>query len=246
MRLFSADLSLYEMERLLEHCFYEEENKVRIIGDLNLTNEDYKYMTLKVKGILRYISKVEVMEQYRLCILTTLVFAIRYEKNAAVILKQFEKYWNQFQQHQYRFCMQAFGDKLHEIGLSTYSIRIDSSKELMEVLFIHAGLTKNIYEKIYELLEQYFDEERSYLFEEELYERMDSLICRDYPFLSCRSAGLKVSHLLKELYEACLVRRETLEQMFENFNMLSKQVIEDCYRWCEAYGDHSYNLINMR
>lgn len=246
MRLFSADVTLYEMEQQLEHRFYSDNHKIRTIGDLNLTYEDYKYLNFKLKGILHYISRVEVVEQYKLCIVTTLVFAIQYEKNITPTLKYFEQFMNQFQQHQFRFCMHAITDTFHELGLSTYGIRINSSKELLELLAIHANPPKNVCETIFEILEDYFAHDHCHMLEEELYRQLDRVFCKAYPFLCNMDTNFKLNRHMKELYEACYVRHKSLEQLYDDFDILSMQVIEHCYRWFNAYSKTSNNLIKIR
>lgn len=246
MRFFCADVTLYEMEQQLEHKFYNDNHKIRTIGDLNLSYEDYKYLNFKLKGILHYISKVEVVEQYKLCIVTTLVFAIRYEKNVTPTLKYYEQFMNQFQQHQFRFCIHVITDAFHEMGLSTYGIRINSSKELLELLAIHANPPKNLCEEIFEILEDYFAQKHCHMLEEELYGQLDRVFCGAYPFLGNLDTYFRLSRLMKKLYEACYVSHASLEQLYDDFDIMSMQVIEHCYRWFNAYSDTSNNLIKIR
>ena len=246
MRLFSADLTLYEMEQQLEHYFFEEEHNIRIIGDLVMTYEDYKYLSFKMKGIMHYISRVEIMEQYRFCILTALVFTIRYDNNAIVTLKTYEQFMNQFQQHQFRFCMRMLADTFHEMGLSTYGIKINSCNELLELLIIHANISNNNLDKLFEILDQYFTQKQCYLLEEELYSQLDRVCLSIYPFLRLEGRNLRLSRLLKELYEACYMKHLSLEQLFEEYDTLSKQLIENCYRWYNTYSEASHSLIKIR
>lgn len=246
MKLFSADLTLYEMEQRLEHCFLGNDRKIRIIGDLNLSSEDYKYLNFKLKGILHYISRVEVMEQYRFSILTTLVFAIRYEKNVMATLKYYEQYMIQFQQHQYRFCMRMLADTFHEMALSTYGIKIHAYQELIEVLTIHASLLKNTYEEVFEILDDHFSQSQNYILDDELYGKLDRVFLRAYPFLNVGQRNFHLGYLLKDLYEACYLGHKPLEQLYDDFDTLSKQLIEDCYSWFKAYSINSNNLIKIR
>ena len=234
------------MEQQLEHSFYADDTNIRTIGDLNLSYEDYKYLNFKLKGILHYISRVEVMEQYRTCILTTLVFSIRYEKNVTTTLKNYQHFMNQFQQHQLRFCMRMLAETFHEMGLSTYGVRIVSCKELLEILTIHAGLLENRSEEVFELLNNYFSHKQYYLLEEELYSQLDWMLQKIYPYLNLDGNGCCFSHLLKELCEACYIGHMSLEQLYDDFDTLSKQIIEDCYRWYNTYSKTSNNLIKIR
>ena len=246
MRFFSADSTLYEMEQQLENYFFEEEHNLRIIGDLPISFEDYKYLNFKMKGIIQYISRVEVLEQYRLCFLTTLIFAIQFEKNVKMTLKHYEQFMNQFQQHQFRFCMRMLAETFHEMGLSTYNISVNSSKDLLELLVIHTSLPKNKSEEIFEILEDYFTQKQCYLLDEEIYSQLDRTLLGIYPFLSLDGKGFQLSHLLKELYEACYLEHKSLEQLFDDFDTLPKQLIEDCYRWFNTYSENSTNLIKIR
>ena len=86
MNILDADFTLYEIEQTLEERFRMEEKMLRTIGDLDLSYEDYKYLVLKLKGISKYMTRIEVFEQYKLSIITALVFSIRYEKKTAFYL----------------------------------------------------------------------------------------------------------------------------------------------------------------
>ena len=245
VRLFCADSTLYEMEQHLEHCFFEEETNLRTVGDLHISYEDYKYLNFKLKGILHYISRVEVMEQYRFCILTTLVFAIRYEKNVTITLKNYEEFMNQFQQHQVRFFLRMMADTFHEMSLPTYGIKVKSCKVLLELLSIHANIPKSYYDEIFGTLNNYYTQKKCYLLEEEVYNQLDRVLLKIYPFLSPNGDNFCLSRYLKELYEACYRGHKTLEELFEEFGTLSKELIENCYHWYNTYSKNSNNLIKI-
>lgn len=234
------------MEQQLEHCFFEEDSNLRTIGDLHISYEDYKYLNFKLKGILHYISRVEVMEQYRFCILTTLVFAIRYEKNVTITLKHYEEFMNQFQQHQVRFCLRMIADTFHEMSLPTYGIKVKSCKVLLELLSIHANIPQNYYDEIFGILNNHYTQKKCYLLEEELYKQLDRVFLKIYPFLSINGDNFCLSHHLKELHEACYMGHKSLEELYEEFGTLSKELIENCYHWCNTYSNNSNNLIKIR
>ena len=246
MRFFYAEATLYEMELELEHQFFEENHKLRTLGDLNITSEDYRYLNFRIQGIMKYITKVEVMEQYRLCILTAMVFAVQYERDAGFVLRKYEEKMEQFQQHQYGFCMHMFADTFYDLGLSTYGIGIDSTKELMEVVIMNANIPKKIINALCEILEEYFSQQQCYVLEDELYSKLNRVLACVYPSMAMNHHSRCFTRLLKELYEACYSGHTLLKQLYDEFGTLSKQIIENFYRWVTAYSDTSNHLIEIR
>ena len=246
MNILDADFTLYQIEQTLEERFRAEEKTVRTIGDLNLTYEDYKYLILKLKGISKYISRVEVFEQYKLSIITAIVFSIRYEHDTAVIYQKMTDSLARLQQHQLRFFIRIATDAFYELGLSTYGIRMNTIDDVLEVATLHANLSKEEQITIFQMIEAYYEDGEDILIEEDLYERMNAVVHKAFPVSIHKTGSLSFCYLLKDLYEACSFKHNTLNQLFVRYNQLSKELIEACWNWQKRYSNNKNLLEQVR
>lgn len=246
MNILDADFTLYQIEQTLEERFKTEEKMLRTIGDLDLSYEDYKYLTLKLKGISKYITRIEVFEQYKLSIITALVFSIRYEEKKASAYELIRNGLLNLQQHQLRFFIRISTNVFLELGLSTYGVEMNSIDDILEVITIHANLSKEESENIFQMLDQYFEDGEDVLLEEELYEKMNQEIHKEFPYLIHNTIHLSICYMLKELYVTCSTRHYTLAQIFARYNQLSRQLIEDCYEWTKKYHKNQSLLAQAR
>ncbi|MDO5520677.1 MAG: hypothetical protein Q4G58_09315 [bacterium] len=246
MNILDADFTLYQIEQTLEERFKTDEKMLRTIGDLDLTYEDYKYLVLKLKGISKYITKIEVFEQYKLSIITAMVFSVRYEKSTKSIYQQIRKTLNKLQQHQLRFVIRVTTNVFYELGLSTYGVEMNTINDILEVIAIHANLSKEEQNIIFRMLDNYYEEGEDVLLEEELYEKMNAEIHKAYPHLTHNTINLSICYLLKDLYASCSSNRYTLNQLLMQYNQLSKKLIEDCYDWTRTYSSNKNRLAQVR
>lgn len=80
MKILDSVLSLEQMEDILEKELERQKHSIRIFGDLDLSYEDYKCLSLKFRGIYRYPGSIEILENFKLSLLTAWIFSLRYEK----------------------------------------------------------------------------------------------------------------------------------------------------------------------
>lgn len=246
MNLFDADFTLYEIEQTLEEKFKAEEKTVRTIGDLDLSFEDYKYLVFKLKGLTKYITRIEVFEQYKISIVTALVFAVRYEEDTKAMYKELRKFLRQFQQHHVRYCIRICMNAFCELGLSMYGSKFNSVEDVFEVVSIHANLPKETADVIFQILEDYYSQGENYLLEDELYDKLNKTIQKTYPFLKKKAGNYAYSELLKDLYAACYNDHYSLKQLITEFNQVSISLLESCYMWYMKYSKNSNRLVQIR
>lgn len=246
MNILDADFTLYQIEQTLEERFKTDEKMLRTIGDLDLTYEDYKYLVLKLKGISKYITKIEVFEQYKLSIITALVFSIKYENTSKSLYQTIRKTLNKLQQHQIRFFIRISTNVFDELGLSTYGVQMNSISDILEVVAIHANLSEDEQATIFQMLDDYYEGGEDILLEEELYEKMNRELHKVYPNLKHNKINLTICYLLKDLYAACCSRRYNLNQLLMHYNQLSRKLIEDCYDWTMKYSSEKGRLVEAR
>lgn len=245
MNILDADFTLYEIEQTLEYQLRVEDERIRTIGDLNITYEDYRYLTLKLKGLTKYITRIDIIEQYKLSIVTAMVFSIRYEKELEYCYQQIRNCLNKLQQHHLRYCIRICSDTFYELGLSTYGLSLNSIEDVLEVITMHAGLTKEQLGVTLRHLDEYYTGELAEQ-EDELYDNMDEELYAAYPMLTNKRHHHPLTQLLKEVYEACCIKHLSIKQISEEYETVSVNLIEACYRWYMKFSSNSNRLIQIR
>ena len=143
MKVFASDYSLNEIELLLEEKMEEaykntREEECKIINNFNLSYEDYCYLLLKLKGLVTYGRGVELLERYKISVVTVLVYAIRYGKKETVYEK-IKTFIKKLPQHQLRYALDMFADVVEEYALCSYEHCKGQLDRLFEVLAAQAG-----------------------------------------------------------------------------------------------------------
>lgn len=246
MNVLDADFTLYEIELTLERRLRAEEKGIRTIGDLNLSYEDYKYLVLKVKGLTKYITRIEVFEQYKLSIVTALVYTMRYEEEITETYSEVRKIVDQLQQHHVRYCIRLCANTFYELGLSTYGVQMNTLDDLIEVVMIHAGLSNDTLQTCLQLLDEYYSTDALFLYEDELYTKMEQEILKSCPIVHKGSNYHKMVYIIQNIYEGCYVRHLSMRQLVEEYRSVSKSLIENCYMWYVKYGSNSNRLVKIR
>lgn len=150
LKIFDAASSLLEIEDLLEERLESKETKENLVsGKLDLNYEDYRYLLFKLKGLARHKNEIEILERYRLSIITAMIFTIRNEKpeESYEYLKELFLSLPQHQLRQYlNICKEAFD----EYALHSFEMNFYNFDAFYQVLTIHAGTngTLNITSKL--------------------------------------------------------------------------------------------------
>ena len=79
MKNLTQNMSLLDLEKKFEEEITSVDNNIRIIGDLNISYEDYITIREKINALMDYKDNITVWNQYRLCTLVSWVFSIIYE-----------------------------------------------------------------------------------------------------------------------------------------------------------------------
>ena len=245
MNLLDADLTLLEIEKLLEGEIKNEQKNLRIIGDLDLSYEDYKYMILRLKGLTKYKWNIEVFERYKLSILTTWIFTLRYEADKSYLYDKVKEILNSLQQHHMRYCIQTCAAAFEEYGIETYGIDIYSLEGIFEVSAIHAGVPKQAQDEFYQLLEDSLDYSNIHLLEKKLIGSVSPKLQEIYKYINNQHQK-RIIYSAREIYIDCKIKKFTLSELFEKYPESSRKLIEGCYIWCIDYEDNMNQVIGVR
>lgn len=149
MKVFDSDYSLSEIEILLEEKMEQAyqhmtEEESKIIDSFDLSYEDYCYLLLKLKGLITYGTDLELMEKYKISVVTALVYAIRYGKRENVY-QRIRTFIQKLPQHQLRYTVGLFANVAEEYALGSYKQCKGQLEHLFEILAEQAGENTTYY-----------------------------------------------------------------------------------------------------
>lgn len=149
MKVFDLDYSLNEIERLLEEKMEQAyqnmtEEESKMIDSFDLSYEDYCYLLLKLKGLITYGTELELIEKYKISVVTALVYAIRYGKKENVYQK-ITAFIQKLPQHQLRYTIGLFANVAEEYALGSYKQCKGQLEHLFDILAAQAGENRTYY-----------------------------------------------------------------------------------------------------
>lgn len=152
MKILQDSTTLLDIERMIEEEIMSSDNNIRLISDINLTYEEYKYIKLKFKGLGLYRDNIEVWNRYRLSTLVYWVFSLRYED------KEFDsdRFMTTFDgMHQYaiRHLVDIYNGTFEEFGIEIPGVSVNSIEALCETIAMHAGIPDELHSKLFNALD---------------------------------------------------------------------------------------------
>lgn len=148
MKNLANNVSLLELEKKLEQEITSGSN-IRIIGDLNISYEDYTTIREKINELMNYKDNITVWNQYRLCTLVSWVFSLIYEDteyNADNFMESFDG----FHQYAIRYLLDIYNETFEEFGLEIPGLVINSEKSLREAIIVQAGVPDEYHNMLFE------------------------------------------------------------------------------------------------
>jgi len=153
MEILQDSTTLLDIERMIEEEITSSDNNIRLISDINLTYEEYKFIKLKFKGLGLYRDNVEVWNKYRLSTLVYWVFSLRYESKEFNV-QRFSKTFDGMHQYAIRHLVEIYNDTFEEFGIEIPGISVNSVETLCETIAVHAGVPDELHTKLYNALDE--------------------------------------------------------------------------------------------
>ena len=157
MKNLNNNKSLLEFEKQFEREITSAENNIRIIGDLNISYEDYVLIKERINMLMDYKDNITVWNKYKLCTLVSWVFSLIYEDknyNASNFLESFDG----FHQYAVRYLLDIYNETFEEFGLEIPGMVINSEESLAEAIILQAGIPDECHEEIYNVLNDSLEE----------------------------------------------------------------------------------------
>lgn len=245
MNLLHTPLTLLEIERLLEKELRDEEKDYRIIGDLELTYEEYCFLTLKAKGLKRYENNLVMIEKYRFVVLVSWVFSMRYSNNEKVNHETMYSRINNLQQHIMRKTINIIAGTFEEYGIYTYGLDIYSLEGLFELIGIHSGIPHKVHERLFNRLDESLNYKDMNRFEQQLMLDLKPRMTAIYEYME-EDTKKKLFHETREIFIDCRKNNLTIEELQEKYVYASKDLLISLVRWCdeiEYYQDQNEKRV---
>jgi hypothetical protein len=232
MNILNKPFTLLEIEHLLDEELSDERNNYRIIGDLNLTYEEYCYLELKSKGLQRYESNLTMMEQYKFVLLVSWVFSIRYTDKENLKLDELRNKFQKLPQHTQRQAVKIIAEVFHEYGINTYELNPYTIEGLYAILAIHAGIPEKLHNEIFSILEESLHYKDVNQLEKKLKYELSPRMNFIYEYVDTDTIR-KLFRDIRSLFIDCRVKGMGLDELTVKYPFISMSLIRNCFSWCE-------------
>lgn len=227
--MLDSTLSLCEMETLLDELLQEKKGSIRMLGDLDLSLEDYKILSLRLRGFAKYHKNFALYQKYALSLLAMGVFAFRYEDNGQQAMEKIDVLVKGVPQHLERALYSTFDTIFQLYKLSTYGIEIQDYNSLLQVLMIQCGLSEQSYVHLFNMFDS--------MDQGDLDEREKIMLVRKLEELNSSSSlnsevkAMLLQHLFT-VYKDCKEHSYTKEELYKRYEDVSNRLIEATAAWC--------------
>lgn len=153
MKLLDASLGLNEIETILDYQLIKRKGNLIICEDLDISYEEYKCLIFRVKGLAKFNNNIEILYSYKLCVLISVIFALKYDFKDRTAFKLMEQFLGELSQHQIRYVLTLLATIYSEYGFEEFDIDPSSINGFYILAAIHGGVPFNSFEEIYQIVE---------------------------------------------------------------------------------------------
>ncbi len=186
MKVFKDRYSLYDIEEKLE-WEYSNNSKIRIVGDINLDYEDYRFLLEKYKAMSPHMGNMDVMMKYRLVQITSWTFFMRHEDPGRIYIDDFTPLIKKIPQHVAGMYLQLYSDTFCEYGFATAAINDLSIPGLFAVVALQAGMSKEEYSVLFDIINKRNNITVPRLYEENLFGQISYRMGQMFKYLDKES-----------------------------------------------------------
>lgn len=234
MNIFNPTLSLLEIEQTLEHEFLDGRKDLRIIGDMELSSDDYKYLSLKIKGLKRFTSNVSVYQRCKLSLVTSWVFAIKNEEETLGSIECLGTLFKDLPQYHIRYFTQLCVTTFDEYGISTFGFDTRTIDGIFSILLTHAGIPENLHDRVYDILDESLQIGQLHLVDAKIKNAFPKLMNSAIEYIEETNLH-KIFITCRDLLIDCKIHELGKEELLKKYNCLPFKLILNCMKWCEDY-----------
>ncbi|MDD5950050.1 MAG: hypothetical protein PUC39_10045 [Lachnospiraceae bacterium] len=237
MGFASSRMSLMEIQDYLaEHL-----REVHVICDLELSEEDYRYLSTKVKMLFQFANDNNIVDDYKLSIVVYWVFSMVYWDKQNLGRLEMEQLFEGLPQYKKKYyldvCMEAFD----EYGIYKYPVNYNIPiLQAKAIIARHAGVPREEQEEVFSVISRYLEcnlvADMVEAVMMELPERTQTIFC-------CFDDQTKQKVILdiRNLMITCIKGVESKKHFFEQHPYIARNLLEGVLRWC----DQQQKLLSM-
>lgn len=240
MNMLDSTLSLKEIERTIAEAIAGRRGKIRTIGDLQLSSEDYKILALRFRSFRKYQNEINIYEQFSLSLLAYGSYKFQSEPDVKAVEAQFYDVVSKIPQYLQRKILDEFDSTIKENALSNPSIHLKTPSQLLSLFLVYSYSDDAIYQSYFEQLEDVGD---GIPVEEKIDEITERVFWREKQILD-EKVWLHAFGMLKGAYLDCRQNHYTEQEMLRKYIRLSYMFIRSCCKWFEMHqGKTSLKIV---
>lgn len=218
----------------IQNQFFKELKHITVISDLQLSEEDYRYLATKVKMLFKFSNDNNVVEDYKLSIVVYWVFSMRYWDKQHLGILEMESLFEGLPQYKKKYYMDICMEAFDEYGIYKYHVSYDDVMlRYRGMIARHASIPGEELYSVFGVLSKYLNcnlvEDIVESIMMELPERTQTIFC----CFDDRSKQ-KVILGLRNLMIDCLNEEHVVEEvLFRKHPYIAREVIGSLLQWCE-------------
>ncbi len=246
IRIGGIDMSLlfenglmHDMEQKLEKELLRCNKGNHILSDIRIDREDYEILKKKITEADISNNYCEYLERYRICTLVTWVYGIREFGNALKVFEQVNKLFDSMPQHLKRHIIEIYNDTFLEYGLNYAMENVYSVEDLLTMLVLQSGFTKQEIEMMCKQFRDKADYALRGVFEADMpLDTKRAHIIREY--VKAGSIG-KVMVAMRKLYIDILKSELDFDDIIRKNKLIPERIICDMYDLLNEKGEFYIN-----
>ena len=230
MNMLDSTLSLKEIEHTLAEAIAQRKGKVRTIGDLQLTSEDYKILSLRFRGYPKYQGDINIYEQFSLSMITCGSYLFMTEEDPLAVSKRIHDIASKIPQYLQRKILEEFDFTIKENSLSNPNIHLKTLSQLITLLLFYSHNSDSIYKKYFAEIDECSDGN----YTAEFFEKVDQKIfSREYVIYDEKTLKHGFG-MQRAAFLDCMKNNLDEKEMLEKYPRLSYLYIKSCCEYCES------------
>jgi hypothetical protein len=231
MSYASKHISLAEIQQ----SFVRQLDDVSVIADIDLSEEDYRYLATKVKILFKFSNGNNVVDDYKLAIVVYWVFSMIYWDSTSLDVMEMDLLFDGLPQYKKKYfldiCMEAFDD----YGIYRYPVEYkDAVWAARAVMARHASVPKEERSATFKVISTYLD---CNLVADMVEAIMMELPPKTQAILCCLDDQTKQAVILelRNLMIECMSSTVPREIVMHKYPYVAVHVVDAMMDWCEQH-----------
>lgn len=227
--LLKENMTLAEMDAVLERFLTENSLTVRILTDIPLSKEEYQ---LLLERLSETGNGLRAIQRYRLCVLTAWAYALHYGEESAEKYHAVMERLNGIPQYSVRQFLKVCGSTFEDFGLNTYYPEINTKQQLYGMMVAQAGIPDEMTLPFCTLLDELLEGKRL----EEAMEQMKLARNEQLGDIADSASHRFLENLLlsaREIMRDCQSGDYTEEELLRKYHITSSRLIHTCWHWAQ-------------